>query len=78
VQELVHEREALQKRVQEQLLQISALRNQMDEMRHYAGNQSGGNTTTSTTTTTAGDLHDQLYEVKEKLEKAEEEVGGVK
>ena len=68
-QELVHEKEALQKRVQEQLLQISALRNQLDEMRHWTGP-----TDPNTSAASAADLRDQLDTEREKLEKKEEEV----
>lgn len=72
-EELVHEKEALQKRVHEQLLQISALRNQLDVMRHWPSGQGSANTTASSTLT-AGDLRYQLDEVSENLEKAQEEL----
>lgn len=55
--------------MQEQLLQISALRNQLDEMRHWTGP-----TDPNASTTSAADLHDQLDTEREKLEKKEEEV----
>ncbi|XP_070212349.1 A-kinase anchor protein 9-like isoform X3 [Littorina saxatilis] len=74
-EELVHEKEALQRTVQEQLLQISALRNQQDEQRHWTGPTDPNATSSSTTT---ADLRDQLDTEREKLEKAEEELSKVK
>ena len=55
--------------MQEQLLQISALRNQLDEMRHWTGP-----TDPNTSAASAADLRDQLDTEREKLEKKEEEV----
>ena len=37
LQELLHEKEALRKQLEEQMLQISALKNQLDEKRHFTG-----------------------------------------
>ncbi|KAL8567867.1 hypothetical protein ACOMHN_058989 [Nucella lapillus] len=68
-EELVHEKDALQRTVQEQLLQISALRNQLDEMRHWTGTPDPNASSTS-----AADLREQLDTEREKLEKMEEEV----
>ncbi|XP_076469593.1 LOW QUALITY PROTEIN: uncharacterized protein LOC143299932 [Babylonia areolata] len=72
-EELVHEKEALQKTVQEQLLQMSALRNQLDEMRHWTGTPDPNASSTS-----AADLREQLDTEREKLEKTEEELSKLK
>ncbi|XP_041366390.1 A-kinase anchor protein 9-like isoform X3 [Gigantopelta aegis] len=67
-EDLMLEKEALQRTVQEQLLQISALRNQLDDMRHY------GSDPNSTHGSHAAELREQLQSARDALEKKEQEV----
>ncbi|XP_071108660.1 extracellular matrix-binding protein ebh-like isoform X2 [Haliotis cracherodii] len=65
-EELALEKDVLQQQVREQLLQISALRNQLDDMRHYGGE--------APTATHASQLRERLAVERESLEMKEEEV----
>lgn len=65
VQELIHEKEALQKQLQDQMIQISALKNQLDEMRHRG--DLGGESHTAT-------LQGQLERRSQTLEDKEKQV----
>ncbi|XP_067649868.1 muscle-specific protein 300 kDa-like [Haliotis asinina] len=65
-EELVLEKDVLQQQVREQLLQISALRNQLDDMRHYGGE--------APTATHTSQLRERLAVERESLEMKEEEV----
>lgn len=69
VQELTHEKEALKNTVQQQLLQISALRNQLDDLRHWRGPPEP-----SSTTSTTANLRDELESEREEVQKKEEKV----
>ncbi|KAH9499237.1 hypothetical protein Btru_004500 [Bulinus truncatus] len=64
-QELVHENKALKEQVQVQLLQISGLRNQLDELRQYSGMEAD---------TDSSQLRIKLQASRDALEKLEEKL----
>ncbi|XP_025095039.1 A-kinase anchor protein 9-like isoform X3 [Pomacea canaliculata] len=68
-EELTHEKEALKNTVQQQLLQISALRNQLDDLRHWRGPPEP-----SSTTSTTANLRDELESEREEVQKKEEKI----
>ncbi|XP_046573567.1 A-kinase anchor protein 9-like isoform X2 [Haliotis rubra] len=68
-EELVLEKDVLQQQVSQQLLQISALRNQLDDMRHYGGE--------APTASHTSQLRERLAVERESLEMKEEEVSSL-
>ncbi|CAL1542040.1 unnamed protein product [Lymnaea stagnalis] len=64
-QELEHENTALKEQVQVQLLQISGLRNQLDQLRHYSGMEADSD---------SSHLRIKLQDARDNLEKMEEKL----